>query len=69
MSDTLRDLVVSLPLNSDNFTRNLKSITRQIQEAQSEFRLASAGVTGFESSTSGLSAKHLATAEECGGTI
>ena len=26
MSETLRDLVVSLSLNSDNFTRNIKSI-------------------------------------------
>ena len=32
MSEQLRDLVVSLSLNSDNFTRNLTSINRQIQE-------------------------------------
>ena len=57
MSETLRDLVVSLSLNSDNFTRNIKSITKQIQEAQSEFRLASAGVSNFENSTAGLTAK------------
>ena len=35
MSETLRDLVVSLSLNSDNFTRNIKSINKQIQEAES----------------------------------
>ena len=35
MSETLRDLVVSLSLNSDNFTRNIKSINKQIQEALS----------------------------------
>ena len=29
MSETLRDLVVSLSLNSGNFTRNIKSITGQ----------------------------------------
>ena len=27
MSETLRDLVVSLSLNSDNFTRNIKSMS------------------------------------------
>ena len=31
MSETLRDLVVSLSLNSDNFTRNIKSNIKSIQ--------------------------------------
>ncbi len=57
MSETLRDLVVSLSLNSDNFTRNIKSINKQIQEAESAFHLASAGVENFETTTVGLSAK------------
>ena len=57
MSETLRDLVVSLSLNSDNFTRNIKSINKQIQEAESAFRLASAGVENFETTTVGLSSK------------
>ena len=57
MSETLRDLVVSLSLNSDNFSRNIKSINKQIQEAESYFKLASAGVQGFDSSTAGLSSK------------
>ena len=57
MSETLRDLVVSLSLNSDNFTRNIKSINKQIQEAESAFHLASAGVENFETTTAGLSAK------------
>ena len=57
MSETLRDLVVSLSLNSDNFTRNVKSINKQIQEAESAFRLASAGVENFETTTAGLSSK------------
>ena len=48
MSETLRDLVVSLSLNSDNFTRNIKSINKQIQEAESAFHLASTGVENFE---------------------
>ena len=57
MSETLRDLVVSLSLNSDHFTRNIKSINKQIQEAESAFRLASAGVENFETTTVGLSFK------------
>ncbi len=57
MSETLRDLVVSLSLNSDNFTRNIKSIQKQIQEAESAFRLASSGVEKFESTTAGLASK------------
>ncbi len=57
MSETLRDLVVRLSLNSDNFTRNIKSINKQIQEAQSNFQLAAAGVENFENTTVGLSAK------------
>ncbi len=57
MSETLRDLVVSLSLNSDKFTRNIKSINKQIQEAESAFRLASAGVENFETTTAGLSLK------------
>lgn len=35
MSEVLRDLVVSLSLNNENFTRNLKSNHSQIQEAES----------------------------------
>ncbi len=57
MSETLRDLVVSLSLNSDNFTRNIKSVNKHIQQAESEFKLAAAGVQGFEKSAAGLSAK------------
>ena len=44
MSETLRDLVVSLSLQTDNFTRNIKSVNKQIQEAESKFRLAAAGI-------------------------
>ncbi|MBQ9308195.1 MAG: phage tail tape measure protein, partial [Clostridia bacterium] len=57
MADSLRDLVVSLSLNTDNFTRNIKSVNKQIQEAESYFKLASAGVNGFDASASGLSSK------------
>lgn len=43
MSETLRDLVVSLSLQTDNFTRNIRSVQKQIAEAESQFRLAAAG--------------------------
>ncbi len=55
MSETLRDLVVSLSLQTDNFTRNIKSVNKQIQEAESKFRLAAAGIEGFEKTATGLS--------------
>ena len=57
MPDSLRDLVVSLSLNTENFTRNIKSVNKQIQEAESYFKLAASGVTGFEKTAEGLSAK------------
>lgn len=57
MSEVLRDLVVSLSLDGDNFSRNLTSINKQIQEAESEFKRAAAGVDGFEKSTKGLQAQ------------
>ena len=53
MSEVLRDLVVSLSLDGDNFSRNLTSINKQIQEAESEFKRAAAGVDGFEKSVAG----------------
>ena len=56
MAETLRDLVVSLSLDSDNFSRNLNSIGKQIQEAESRFKAAGAGVSGFEKSAAGLGA-------------
>ena len=57
MSESLRDLVVSLSLNTENFTRNIKSVNKQIQEAESYFKLAAAGIEGFENTTEGLTAK------------
>ena len=55
MSETLRDLVVSLSLQTDNFTRNIRSVNKQIAEAESKFKLAAAGVEGFEKTAVGLS--------------
>ena len=63
MAESLRDLVVSLSLRTDNFTRNIKSVNKQIQEAESFFKLASAGVENFEQTTQGLSA-HLSTLQQ-----
>ena len=63
MPDTLRDLVVSLSLQTDNFTRNIRSVNKQIQEAESYFKLASAGVEGFEHTAQGLTA-HLSTLQQ-----
>lgn len=57
MPETLRDLVVSLSLQSDNFTRNIRSVNKQIQEAESFFKLAAAGVENFDKSTEGLSSR------------
>ena len=57
MAVSLRDLVVSLSLNTDNFTRNIKSVNKQIQEAESYFKLAAAGVKGFDTSAAGLASK------------
>ena len=55
MSETLRDLVVSLSLQTDNFTRNIRSVNKQIAEAESKFKLAAAGVEDFEKTAIGLS--------------
>ena len=57
MAETLRELVVALSLDSSNFSRNMRTINKQIQEAESAFRLASAGVENFETTTAGLSSK------------
>lgn len=57
MSETLRELVVSLSLNSDNFSRNMRTINQQIKEAESSFKLAGAGVNDFENTTQGAQAK------------
>jgi len=56
MSEVLRELVVALSLDSDNFSRNLRTINQQIKEAESTFRLAGAGVTNFEKSVKGTEA-------------
>jgi TP901 family phage tail tape measure protein len=57
LSEVLRDLVVSLSLDSNNFSRNLTSISRQVAEAESAFKRAAAGVDGFEKTVAGTQAQ------------
>ena len=57
MSEVLRELVVALSLDSDNFSRNLRTINQQIKEAESTFKLAGAGVANFEKSIQGTEAQ------------
>ena len=57
MAEVLRDLVVTLSLQSDNFTRNITSINKQIREAESEFRLAGAGIENYGQTTEGLATR------------
>lgn len=57
MAENLRDLVVSLSLDGDNFSRNIKSINAQIKEAESGFKAAGAGVEKFEGTLGGAQAK------------
>lgn len=47
MTETQRELVVALSLDSSNFSRNMRTINAQIKEAESTFCLAGAGVQVF----------------------
>ena len=53
----MRELVVALSLDSDNFSRNLRTINQQIKEAESTFKLAGAGVSNFEKTIQGTEAR------------
>lgn len=57
MSEVLRELVVALSLDSDNFARNLRTINKQIKEAESTFNLAGAGIDKFEKTIQGAESK------------
>lgn len=57
MAETLRELVVSLSLQSDNFSKSIKSVQGQIKEVESRFQAAGAGVDNFANKTDGLKAK------------
>ena len=45
-----------MSLDSDNFSRNLRTINQQIKEAESTFKLAGAGISHFEKSIKGTEA-------------
>lgn len=54
---SVRDLVVSLTLNSEDFKSKMSGINALLKQSKSEFRLAGAGVKNFEKTTAGVSAK------------
>lgn len=54
---SVRDLVVSLTLNSEDFKSKMIGINALLKQSKSEFRLAGAGVKNFEKTTAGVSAK------------
>lgn len=57
MSDSVRSLVVSLYLDSGKFDKAIRLVNKEIKQAESEFKLAGAGVKDFEKTLKGLDAK------------
>lgn len=57
MAETLRELVVSLSLQSDSFSKNVKSLQKQIREIESRFDDAGDGADGFEAKLKNLGDK------------
>nr|DAE96965.1 MAG TPA: minor tail protein [Caudoviricetes sp.] len=55
-SESIRDLVVRLSLESDSFSSNIRTITAQIKEARSDFALAAAGNKNYDKSVEGMTA-------------
>ena len=55
-SESIRDLVVRLSLESDSFSANIRTITAQIKEARSDFALAAAGNKNYDKSVEGMTA-------------
>ncbi len=53
MAETLRELVVALSLDSNNFSQNMRTIAPQIKEAESAFNLVGAGIDKFDKSLKG----------------
>lgn len=53
MAETVRELVVSLSLSSSYFEKNIKSVNQRIKEAESRFKLASAGIENYENTMRG----------------
>ncbi|MGN0996904.1 MAG: hypothetical protein ACI4PG_08335 [Candidatus Ventricola sp.] len=57
MREALRDPALALPLQTDNFTRNIKSFSKRLAEAVSQFKLVAAGAEGLERTATGLAAQ------------
>ena len=57
MSDSVRSLVVSLYLDSGKFANAIRLVNNEIKQAESEFKLAGAGVKDFEKTLKGVDAK------------
>ena len=57
MSDSVRSLVVSLYLDSGKFDKAIRLVNKEIRQAESEFKLAGAGVKDFEKTLKGVDAK------------
>lgn len=57
MSDSVRSLVVSLYLDSGKFDKAIRLVNKEIKQAESEFKLAGAGVKDFEKTLKGVDAK------------
>lgn len=56
-TESLRDLVVSLSLDSSQFEKNVRLIRNELKKTESEFRQAAAGAENFEKSLKGMRAK------------
>ena len=57
MAEPLCELAVALSPDSGNMPHNMRTVNRQIKEAESTFRLAGAGVESFEKTAAGTEAK------------
>ena len=57
MAEILRELVVELTLDADNYTKNMRSIASQVKLAEATFKNAGAGIQGFEKTLDGMKAK------------
>lgn len=57
MSESLRELVVRLSLDSGSFTSQIKAANTAVKQAEANFKLAGAGVKGFDGSLAGAKAK------------
>ena len=57
MTETLRELVVALLLDSSSFSRNMRTINKQIKETESTFYVVGVSVENYEKTIAGTEAK------------